>query len=337
MAKERDLTFDALKIFAIFLVLWGHCILHLTSREAADDALFRVIYSFHMPLFMTMAGYFSASALGMTFRDLLAAKGRQLILPSVVVGSVYILDGLAFGELSDGVRSFIGMPWFLKCTFLCFVLYYLCGRVFRSPVVAALAGVAVSLAIGRFNFMWMYPCFLFGVLVRNNIRWIKENAGMLALLSGLLFGAMLLYWDAGFWITRDKAAAIRSLPDTTLLRGWLYWFSYKITIGFAGTVFFISLFEYLSERLSPTPLGRRVCGWGRQTLGIYLDQTVIIEIVMSRWVKIDSASPAIFDFIIAPAVSLGVLLLCLWLINLTRRSRVASTLLLGLPWKRAGK
>ena len=76
---------------------------------------------------------------------------------------------------------------------------------------------------------------------------------------------------------------------------------------------------------------------GRQTLGIYLYQTVIIEIVMSRWVKIDSASPAIFDFIIAPAVSLGVLLLCLWLINLTRRSRVASTLLLGLPWKRAGK
>ena len=47
--------------------------------------------------------------------------------------------------------------------------------------------------------------------------------------------------------------------------------------------------------------------------------------------------PGDFDFIIAPAVSLGVLLLCLWLINLTRRSRVASTLLLGLPWKRAGK
>ena len=30
MAKERDLVFDALKIFAIFLVLWGHCIAHLT-------------------------------------------------------------------------------------------------------------------------------------------------------------------------------------------------------------------------------------------------------------------------------------------------------------------
>lgn len=54
----RDLRIDAIKGFLIFLVLWGHVIQNITSNEGYyDDWIFRIIYSFHMPLFALMNGY----------------------------------------------------------------------------------------------------------------------------------------------------------------------------------------------------------------------------------------------------------------------------------------
>lgn len=331
MAKERDLVFDALKFFAIFLVLWGHCIMHLTSAEATDDNIYLFIYSFHMPLFMTMVGYFSGSALKMTFRELIANKGRQLIIPSVVVGTAYLIEGVICGDMSKGVATFIDMPWFLKCTFLCFLLYYVCSRACRSRKAAIILGLLISLVFGRFSFIWMYPCFIFGVVLRNNYRLVKNNAGPVALFSGIIFSWMLIFWGAEFFIDRYKASIMTSLADMTLLPDWLLHYCYRITIGLAATLFFISFFEYLSDKIKITALGRRICGWGTQTLGIYLYQTVILELIMARWIKLDSIPAVVFDFIVAPLVSAGVLLLCLWLISLTKKSRWLSLLLLGMP------
>lgn len=59
MAKKRELSFDILKCYTIFGVMWGHCIQYFTSGSFAADPVFRVIYSFHMPLFMMISGYFS--------------------------------------------------------------------------------------------------------------------------------------------------------------------------------------------------------------------------------------------------------------------------------------
>lgn len=59
--KVRDITFDAIKLFAIYLVIWGHCILHLQGYkfDQWQNPIYRLICSFHMPLFMTISGYFA--------------------------------------------------------------------------------------------------------------------------------------------------------------------------------------------------------------------------------------------------------------------------------------
>ena len=59
--NQRLLTFDAIKIFAIFLVIWGHCIGELSSCDVANRSMYRIIYSFHMPLFMMISGFFSGN------------------------------------------------------------------------------------------------------------------------------------------------------------------------------------------------------------------------------------------------------------------------------------
>ena len=75
--------FDVLKLFAIFLVLWGHCIQYFLSSQYSDEPVYRYIYSFHMPLFMMISGYFSASSMRLHFTELITKKSRQLLLPCV--------------------------------------------------------------------------------------------------------------------------------------------------------------------------------------------------------------------------------------------------------------
>lgn len=80
-ALQRLQSMDALKFFAIFLVLWGHCVQYLISGEFADKPVYRHIYSFHMPLFMMLSGFFFAMTCRRGFWKLSVKKFRQLLLP----------------------------------------------------------------------------------------------------------------------------------------------------------------------------------------------------------------------------------------------------------------
>lgn len=52
---ERIYKFDNLKAVLIFLVVFGHFLELVEGHEL----LYLVIYSFHMPLFMFLSGYFA--------------------------------------------------------------------------------------------------------------------------------------------------------------------------------------------------------------------------------------------------------------------------------------
>ncbi len=81
MVRSRLEWMDVLKLYAIFLVLWGHSIQYFLSSEYYDEPVFRFIYSFHMPLFMTISGFFGAKLTTRKFTDVLIRKSRQLLLP----------------------------------------------------------------------------------------------------------------------------------------------------------------------------------------------------------------------------------------------------------------
>ena len=58
--KKRIYTLDNLKAVLIFLVVLGHLLIsftHATCNSAKYISSF--IYSFHMPLFIIISGYFS--------------------------------------------------------------------------------------------------------------------------------------------------------------------------------------------------------------------------------------------------------------------------------------
>ena len=57
--KTRSEELDISKGIAIFLVVWGHIIQYSFAgkEEFYENIIFRLIYGFHMPLFMIISGY----------------------------------------------------------------------------------------------------------------------------------------------------------------------------------------------------------------------------------------------------------------------------------------
>ena len=62
---ERNIKADVIRGFAIILVIFGHCIQngngwdYFINSKYWSNKVYQFIYSFHMPLFMILAGWFA--------------------------------------------------------------------------------------------------------------------------------------------------------------------------------------------------------------------------------------------------------------------------------------
>ena len=126
MTRERLLQFDALKSFAIFLVIYGHCIQYLLSTNYTDEIIYLIVYSFHMPLFMMLSGFFAYSAMERPFLSSIYIKARQLLLPLCTVcllaSTIHFLNFTAEDNfIKSFFNKFCTSLWFLKTAFSCFV------------------------------------------------------------------------------------------------------------------------------------------------------------------------------------------------------------------------
>lgn len=121
---NRILFFDVLKFVAICCVCIGHvCIMF---QNGYKSSLHQIIYSFHMPLFMMICGFFSINSYKISFGTFLKKKAIQLLLPTI---SFSLLTGVVCLFISDngiGVlqSELIGGMWFLRVLFFCYVVVY---------------------------------------------------------------------------------------------------------------------------------------------------------------------------------------------------------------------
>ena len=66
VATKRNIYIDFVKGIAIVLVVLGHCIqygsghVYLFEEEFFNNSLYKLIYSFHMPLFILISGFLFA-------------------------------------------------------------------------------------------------------------------------------------------------------------------------------------------------------------------------------------------------------------------------------------
>ena len=90
--KPRIPYLDFLKFFAIASVFLGHAVEQITGNDFWDNPLWSFIYTYHMPLFMLVCGYFFGSSLKLSFGQLFRKKFVQLVVPSLT--AFFIMDAL---------------------------------------------------------------------------------------------------------------------------------------------------------------------------------------------------------------------------------------------------
>lgn len=176
-AAERNAHFDNAKFVAIVLVGVGHAIGDLWELRAAG-ATNLVIYGFHMPAFVLMAGYFSKNF------DFSKRRVQRLIagvvVPYLVFQLVYVALAKWNGESADwALLSPVWLNWFLASLFV----WRLISPIWRNVRWPFAIAVAVALAANLSTFpdtlcitrtLMMLPFFVAGMLLR------PEHFAMLA-------------------------------------------------------------------------------------------------------------------------------------------------------------
>lgn len=187
---ERDSYFDNVKGILVILVVVGHFIDSMTGINDAARASFLWIYSFHMPLFIFISGYFSGG--------LVKSKAR-VVQRFCLFMSLYVFYEIAIcltnlitaGEGSFSLLSESGAPWYMFVMAVYSVILYFIRDVgsqndpakissaFKNPIL--IFSVVLALFVGYDSSIEDYlmlsrvivffPFFYLGYLLRNvNIK-----------------------------------------------------------------------------------------------------------------------------------------------------------------------
>ncbi|MDR1024478.1 MAG: acyltransferase family protein, partial [Treponema sp.] len=300
---------DLLKAFTIFCVLWGHVIQQFDNGldwfHCTQNPVFAFIYSFHMPLFFMVSGFFFKSSLRLNLAEFLKKKGLQLLLPWFVwCIFIYIWDNRGGNLLRGGnlprllgdVFYNAGWYWFLREMFLSCLLAWLGYKIFKKGWLAAPVLICLVLVAPHFFFRWQrvyFPVFLFGILLKEKHEWLTKHLTAILCASLAIFVVCLFFWDAYFYdFAPDMfAAATWSMPVpqiTLYLR--------RMLIGIAASLFFFTLCQkFYRPHRALLALSRT----GTYTMEIYILQVFLLEHILTALVDFPAMNVWLYSLALA--------------------------------------
>ena len=187
--SSRDLQFDGLKFILIFLVVLGH----LTFKDYGIGVK-RLIYSFHMPVFVFLSGYFTSLSwnkdkqrywIKKTILIYVIAQFAQCLLKVLIGFASSLMNGSVFCLSSVLKWSMLTIPgialWYLVCLVYWRVAFWTIGDKLNdihlfivSCIVAILAGfVPLDYELSFQRAFAFLPFFMLGIVFKKR-RLIDE-------------------------------------------------------------------------------------------------------------------------------------------------------------------
>ncbi len=180
MAKQRIEEIDFLKYVLITLMV----VFHLSWFGDHYPTLKEAVYTFHMPGFLLVAGFFAVQWRPGTVRQFLTRRILWLLIPYAVMEAGYaaasallpVRDGLDTLSISAVCRAVllhpVGPYWFLRTLILCSVIWFAASGIPRIGRVGRLMTCALLLtALSSYGLGLVAPInafyFFFGAAVRS--------------------------------------------------------------------------------------------------------------------------------------------------------------------------
>lgn len=238
---------DNLKGVLILLVVLGHCI-QSTDPGFDHNAVFRYIYSFHMPLFMCVSGFVSYKP-DIKWQTV-QKRFRQLIIPFLAWAAVSCcvhLDPTLL--LAKVVHPDSGL-WFLWALFFIVLLMWLCNWVVTCLKVKIeyvvcifsllMMGIMVALKFKLFGFQfiaWYFPFYAIGFFGRKYQCLLEKRGRVDSLWLSTLFLCMAYWW-------MRKAPPLFMPPSSHVVYNYVY----KFMVAGVAIAAFIPLFKYYMNK-----------------------------------------------------------------------------------------
>ncbi|HEY0537447.1 MAG TPA: acyltransferase family protein [Actinoallomurus sp.] len=217
--RERDPFFDNAKFFAILLVVAGHSIVSLRDLRFAHAA-YLFVYTFHMPVFIVITGYFSRR---FTFSG---GKARKLLtnlaVPYVVFETAYSTYHWAVGHSKFEISLLD--PYYLTWFLLALFAWRLSTPVWQQIRFPVAVAVVISLLSGMSQLpgtlemnrvFGLVPFYVLGLFLK------PEHFEILKKRWAAVLGALTLI--AGFAFTY-------LIADRHMATEWVYWRSGNPTL-----------------------------------------------------------------------------------------------------------
>lgn len=336
----RLVHWDMAKAVAIFLVVWGHCLLSMTHEADywLTDSLSQLIISFHMPLFMVISGYFAYNALHRPIHSTLLKKARQLLIPSITWYIVIAVTAMTFNHdfrwqrAGDIVATLPFSLWFLKSLFMCYFITLIGSVLYRwkrwTVAVYALAIFLLGEWLNYVSTISMLPFFLAGLALHDRERIVFDNGKTVVVLCAIVFSTLFLLWDGV-----DYNLYINPFSHN--------WGGYKaliirFLIGLSGAVVMILAVRWGTKRFV---VGNNlIAKLGTITLGVYCIQVFLAEgLFKSFATKVATINPfysvayrnMFYDYVITPLAAISVIAICWLTIKILKKCKVTRLLFLG--------
>ena len=332
--QQRIPYLDFLKFFAIASVLLGHSVEQTTGNDFWDNPIWSFIYTYHMPLFMLLCGYFFGSSLKLSLGELIRKKFVQLIIPSLSAFALMVIFVTLTGynpcpELMDfSWFGFMNAVWFLKCVFFCYLIGWLCiktlGNVWLSALISTLLVHLFSI-FNTDNINFMLPMFWLGYLCHLYQPWIDRHRKVLLGGSLLLFAALLPFWSGRLTVYMVPIQ-IMDWSQFQIDGHNLLITLYRMVIGMAGSLVFFLLSPWMYDRIKHLSIAPVLDRMGKCTLGIYWVQTFLLE---CTWHGIGLYVDTANSFWVGPLIALLELIVCYQVVLLFKKNRYTRFMFLG--------
>lgn len=280
MGKVRDAKFDTLKGWLILSVVFGHFFSHDATHSAPSEAIANFIYSFHMPLFVFISGYFS--------------NNHKVIQGGVRILETYVVYQLIKGIWLDySILNLLIKPspmlWYLFVLFFWRLIYAgMCRLGIKVSVYLIISIVVLSIIAGfvpwigrKFafsRFIFFAPYFFLGILAQrtNIIDAIKKRVSSRTALYIMFVTALISCFFVVYPIIRYRVTFAGVVPYPTnmqfvsmIARFFSYIISIIVSVAFLRLFSFENkLFGTIGKDSLKYYIFHGICLLGIETIGV---------------------------------------------------------------------